>query len=149
MPKESYKILIVDDSPVMQKMTTNIFQNDGYKVFSAWDGQECLQMTKSLQPDAVLMDVILPDADGKDIARQLMEEPGNKEMAIIFTTNTIRLEKDKGNEAFEINGYLCRAFAKPLHYGKVTSAVRKEINRCKNGGQLSPKVQSNQKGGKK
>ncbi len=145
MPKESYKILIVDDSPVMQKMTTKIFQNDGYQVLSAWDGQECLEKVKSRRPDAVLMDVILPDVDGKDIARQLMEEPGNKEMAIIFTTNTLSLKKDKGNEAFRINGYLYRAFAKPLHYGKITSVVRKEINRCKSGGRLSPKIQDGKK----
>ena len=138
-------ILVVDDSPVMQKMTEKFFRNNHYEVYSALSGQECLQMTEKYRPDAILMDVILPDADGRSIAEKLKDDPKTEKTAIIFTTNTVSLKEDKGFESFEINGVIYRAFAKPLHYPKILNVVKKEINRVLQGGELSPRIKERKK----
>jgi len=125
-------ILLVDDNPVAQKMTSTIFVNDGYQVLLAWNGAECLEIAKAQKPDGILMDVIFPDGDGRDFAKQLRADPETKDIPIVFVTNTIDVRDDEGNQTITIGEEICRAFAKPLHYPKLLSTVRKEINRSRN-----------------
>ncbi|HQP09841.1 MAG TPA: response regulator [Candidatus Omnitrophota bacterium] len=138
MTKKKKKILVVDDSPVMQKLTQKKLMNDGFLVFAAYDGKECLTEVKKRLPDLILMDVILPDSNGKEIVRKLKEDPETADIPIVFTTNTLSLEVDDGNQVFEINHVKYRAFAKPLHYRKLLSTIHKEINRSIHGGELPP-----------
>ena len=138
MPKKEKTILVVDDSPVMQKMTEKALVNNGFKVYAAYDGEECLAQAKNKLPDIILMDVILPDGDGKEIVRTLKTDPAVADIPIIFTTNTLSLEADDGHQFFEVDGQKYRAFAKPLHYRKLLSTIHKEINRSIHGGELPP-----------
>lgn len=126
------KILLVDDNPVSQKITSKMFEHDGYEVFLAWDQKECLRIATEQQPHAIIMDIIFPDADGRDIVRRLKEIPALEKTPVIFATNTINVKDDKGDLTIDIDGNVFRAFAKPLHYPKLLSVVRKEINRIYN-----------------
>ena len=138
MTKKKNKILVVDDSPVMQKLTEKKLTNDNFIVYAAYDGAECFSEAKKRIPDLILMDVILPDADGKDMVHKLKIDEETAHIPIIFTTNTLSLEKDDGKQTFEVDGVKYRAFAKPLHYRKLLSAIHKEINRSIHGGELPP-----------
>ncbi len=89
------------------------------------------------------MDVMLPDGDGKKFAQRLREDEQTKDIPIIFATNTLSLEDDKGYEVFDIAGTQYRAFAKALHNKKIISVIRKEMNRAKFGGKLPKKARQN------
>jgi two-component system sensor histidine kinase/response regulator len=136
MSKERKKILLVDDNPVAQKMTAKVFINDGYQVLLAWNEQECLKMAKADKPDAILMDIIFPEGDGREFVKKLKEDQDTKNIPIIFATNTIDIKDDKGDLLISIGEGSYRAFAKPLHYPKLLSTVRKAINRFRNNNQL-------------
>jgi len=138
MTKKSKSILVVDDSPVMQKATEKMLNNNNFTVYQAHSGSECLTQAKNKLPDLILMDVILPDSNGKEIVAQLKSDSQTKNIPIIFTTNTLSLESDDGSQLFEVDGKKYRAFAKPLHYRKLVSTIHKEINRNLYGGQLPP-----------
>ena len=132
MLKQKRKILLVDDNPVAQKMTANVFKNDGYEVFLAWGEKDCLEIAKTQKPDAILMDVIFPDGDGREFVKTLKQDPETCQIPVVFATNTIEMKDDKGNLVIKLGDDIFRAFAKPLHYPKLLSTVRKEINRNKN-----------------
>lgn len=132
MPGKPKKILLVDDNPVAQKVTARVFANDGYQVLLAWDEVECLKITKAEKPDMILMDVIFPDGDGREFVKKLKQDPDTKNIPIVFATNTLDVKDDEGNLLITIGKESYRAFAKPLHYPKLLSTVRKEINRSKN-----------------
>ena len=132
MPKKIKKILLVDDNPVAQKVTARVFDNAGYQVLLAWDEVECLGMAKTEKPDAILMDVIFPEGDGREFVKKLKQDPDTKNIPIVFATNTLNMKDDKGDLIITIGEESFRAFAKPLHYPKVLSTIRKEINRSKN-----------------
>ena len=132
IPKKRKSILLVDDNPIAQKMTEKVFANDGYQVFLAWDRDECLKMAKAKKPDAILMDIIFPDGDGREFVQKLRQDPETKDIPVVFATNTLDVKDDKGNLILIIDEKTYRAFAKPLHYPKLLSTVRKEINRSKN-----------------
>ena len=136
MSKKEKTILVVDDSPVMQRLTQKKLANDNFTVYAAYDGGECLKEAKDKLPNIILMDVILPDSNGKDIVRQLRADSDTSSIPIIFTTNTLSLEDDDGQQLFDIDGEKYRAFAKPLHYRKLLSSIHKEINRSIHGGEL-------------
>jgi len=138
MTKKKKVILVVDDSPVMQKLTERKLLNDNFIVCAAYSGEECLEAVKKRLPDIILMDVILPDVNGKEIVHQLKGSPVTAGIPIIFTTNTLSLEVDDGKQVFEVDNVKYRAFAKPLHYRKLLSAIHKEINRSIHGGELPP-----------
>ena len=132
MSKKIKKILLVDDNPVAQKITAKVFSSDGYEVLLAWSKEECLKIAKAQLPDAILMDVIFPDGDGREFVLELKRLPETRDIPIIFASNIIDLKNDKGDEQIIIANESYRAFAKPLHYPKLLSVVRKEINRSKN-----------------
>ena len=132
MPKKQKKILLVDDNPVAQKITANVFVNDGYQVVLAWDEEECLRKAKAEKPDAILMDVIFPDGDGRDFVKKLKNDPDTKDIPIVFATNTLDVRDDDGDLIITIGKESYRAFAKPLHYPKLLATIRKEINRVRN-----------------
>ncbi|MCK5179320.1 MAG: response regulator [Candidatus Omnitrophica bacterium] len=138
MSKKEKTILVVDDSPVMQKLTEKKLTNNSFTVYAAYDGAECLRVAKSKLPDIILMDVILPDSNGRDIVKQLKSDPDTANIPIVFTTNTLSLEMDDGHQVFKIDDEKYRAFAKPLHYRKLLSTIHKEINRSIHGGDLPP-----------
>ena len=138
MSKKEKTILVVDDSPVMQKLTEKKLMNNNFTVYAAYDGEECLKEAKAKLPDIILMDVILPDSNGKEIVKQLKADSDTAGIPIIFTTNTLSLEVDDGHQVFDVEGEKYRAFAKPLHYRKLLSAIHKEINRSIHGGELPP-----------
>lgn len=132
VPKKPKTILLVDDNPVAQRMTAKVFNNDGYQVILAWNEAECLELTKTRKPDAILMDIIFQDGDGREFVKKLKEDPDTKKIPVVFATNTINVKDDNGDLVINIGKESYRAFAKPLHYPKLLSTVRKEINRSKN-----------------
>lgn len=146
MFKKRKIILIVDDDISMQKITKKLLARNGFETISCLYGEECMERVKVEPPDVILMDVMLPDGDGKEFAKRLKKNKKTKDIPIIFTTSIIDLDDDKGNEVFDINGVLCRAFAKPLHDKKVLSVIRKEINRRKTRGKLPETIRQGQSG---
>lgn len=144
--KSFKKVLVVEDNPVTQDFCKVILKNAGYVTEAAFSAEECLPKAKAFAPDVILMDVILPDGDGKEMARQLQRDPQTRDIPIIFVTNMIAARDDKGYETFEIDGRIYRAFAKPVHGSKLLSVIRKEYNMHRYGGQPTPKLRVYGKG---
>jgi DNA-binding response OmpR family regulator len=69
--KDSGTVLVVEDDPRMQKVLQRIFQQEGYRVVVAGDGQTGLNHFRSDEPVAVVLDLILPVISGRDLCRQL------------------------------------------------------------------------------
>src|ERR1700675_1197252 len=78
--KPNSKILLVDDEPSMLRYIKTLLEVDDYKVEPATTGEEALQrVEKGLQPDLVLLDVLMPGIDGLQTLEQLRQlQPGVK-----------------------------------------------------------------------
>lgn len=67
------KILVVDDEkPIVEILKLNL-QKENYEVYEAYDGEEALLKAKSIQPDLILLDVMLPKMDGFTVCRKIRE----------------------------------------------------------------------------
>lgn len=85
-------ILIVDDTPENLQLLSQIFK-DQYRVKIAHNGQKALNICQSATPpDLVLLDVMMPDMDGFEVARQMREHPDSQMIPIIFVTAMTNLD---------------------------------------------------------
>jgi len=79
-----WKVLLVDDDPVILKLLRVNFEMEGYLVVSATDGQEALQAARAERPDVVLLDVMMPVMDGLDVSRALRAGEATRDLPIIL-----------------------------------------------------------------
>jgi len=71
----SKKILIVDDSAFMRKVLRDIFESAGYTNFlEAGNGKEAVEQWKKERPDAVFLDIIMPEMNGMDVLKEIGSE---------------------------------------------------------------------------
>lgn len=80
MPK---KILVIDDEPMVVKMATDALTARGFHVTSAPNGYEGLIAARELRPDLILLDVVMPDLDGHEVAKRLKKDERTKNIPII------------------------------------------------------------------
>lgn len=126
------KILVIDDNPGMLKVLDKWLKVAGYEVLEAWDGRMGLDLVRHQKPDLVLLDILMPNMDGKEFVRNLQKEKEIRDIPVIFITVCIDLEKDKGHETIEVDGVHYHGFAKPLHNARLLSLIRKTLNRRAN-----------------
>src|SRR5574341_592728 len=72
-PRESHRILVVDDEPRMIRFIRMNLELEGYTVFEAADGVRALQQVRDALPDLVILDVMMPELDGFETLRALRE----------------------------------------------------------------------------
>jgi signal transduction histidine kinase len=79
-------ILIVDDAPSARETLTAMLEPENYQLHFAEDGFQALQMLATLQPDLILLDVMMPGLDGFEVCRRIRSTPKLAEVPIIILT---------------------------------------------------------------
>ena len=80
------KILVIDDTELMVRLTTDILTKHGYEVVSANNGVDGIKMVASEKPDLVLLDVVMPGIDGFEVCKLLRKDESNNLIPIIMLT---------------------------------------------------------------
>jgi signal transduction histidine kinase len=81
------KLLIVDDDPAMTRIFASLFSREGYIVSTAAGGREALSQMKRQKPDALLLDLVMPDVDGFDVLASIAAISALKDVRIIIITS--------------------------------------------------------------
>ncbi len=91
----SKKILVVDDEEDVQVYLGNILKRHNYNVIVSADGRNGLDLAKKELPDLIVLDVMLPDIEGGDVASKLSEDPITRNIPVIFLTALIRKQEEE------------------------------------------------------
>lgn len=86
MELKQRKILIADDEPDILEIISYNLTNEGYQVFTAKDGIEAIEKAKEVQPDLIILDIMMPHKSGVDVCRILRFQPMFESTLIIFLT---------------------------------------------------------------
>ncbi|MDD5606414.1 MAG: response regulator [Candidatus Pacebacteria bacterium] len=81
------KILSIEDDSSLQKTLVDFLKKQNYKVFSASDGLNGLELAKNEKPDIILLDLILPKLEGFSVLEELKSNDLTRNIPIIITTN--------------------------------------------------------------
>src|SRR5690242_7489343 len=79
-------ILVVDDDRANARLLERHLTADGHRVCFARDGIEALEKVQEVQPDDVLMDVLMPTLDGFETCRQLKNKPATRLVPVVLVT---------------------------------------------------------------
>ena len=77
-------VLVVDDEPMLTEMLSMALRLEGWEVYTAGDGFSAVRAGRNVQPDAVVLDVMLPDMDGLEVLRKLRAHA--PEVPVLFLT---------------------------------------------------------------
>ena len=80
------KVLIIDDEAPIRLLCRVNLEAEGMEVVEAPDGPTGLEVVESEQPDAILLDVMMPGLDGWSVAERLLEKEDTREIPIVFLT---------------------------------------------------------------
>ena len=84
MPKQ--RILIIEDERALQDVLAYNFEREGFEVTVSSDGQDGLRRARALEPDAILLDLMLPVIDGLEVCRQLRADAKTRSTRILMLT---------------------------------------------------------------
>ena len=113
----------MDDDPISLKMLKKAFDSNEYFVLSASSGTEALRIVNNDHPDLIILDIVMPDIDGGDVANILRNNPVTRKIPIIFLSSLISKAEEKSSS--RRNGiYL---MAKPFDRDKLMKIVRQQI----------------------
>jgi DNA-binding response OmpR family regulator len=74
-PDISGPILVIDDEPYILRSLSYLLQREGYKVETATNGLEGLQLVRSMQPPLVFLDIMMPHMNGYEVCEQVKQDP--------------------------------------------------------------------------
>lgn len=86
METKGKRILIADDEPDILEIISYNLGKENYEVYTAKDGNEAIERAKQLNPDLIILDVMMPKKTGVEVCQFLRTQPAFKETLIIFLT---------------------------------------------------------------
>jgi DNA-binding response OmpR family regulator len=87
------QVLVADDDPLLRAIVEHKLAAAGYRVAVAADGRAALEQARRLQPQAIVLDAMMPVVDGFEALRRLKAEPGLRDIAVIMLT-AIKRDED-------------------------------------------------------
>ena len=114
-------ILIVDDDRSMRTLLTMAMSEEGYEVAEAQNGEQCLAEFIRLQPDAVLLDAMMPDMDGFTCCERLRQFPGGDMIPILMIT--VLDDRESIERAFSVGA--TDYITKPIHWAVLSQRLRR------------------------
>ncbi|BAY25746.1 response regulator receiver protein [Calothrix sp. NIES-2100] len=120
----SRKILIVDDEEDVRAIATlGLEMSAGWNVFTAQSGAEALNQAAIHQPDVILLDMMMPDMDGRTTLQQLKTNPATSNIPVILVTAKVQ-QSDK--ESFA-DLKVAAVFAKPFRPLRIAEEISKVL----------------------
>ena len=118
----AYSVLVVDDDHKTVELIRLYLERDGYRVSEAYDGCQALDLARRLQPDLVILDLMLPRLDGLDVCRLLRAE--SKLPIIMLTARTTEDDKLIGLD-LGADDYITKPFSPRELMARVRAVLRR------------------------
>lgn len=123
---EKKKILIVEDEHDMRTLLSLHLGTSGYEIFIASDGQEGLDETVSINPDLIILDLMLPRVGGYEVCARLKADKRFSHIPILmFTARVGDIDKCMGLQC-GANDYMCKPFDEDLLLDKVQKLLEED-----------------------
>lgn len=126
MESDVLTVMIVDDSPIIIKKLSGMFQSFGYKVVkSVLDGKEAVESYRELKPDIVTMDITMPEMDGIEATKTIISEFPDAKIVMITSHGQEKMVLD----ALKVGakGYVLKPFQQQKVYETIQRACDKKI----------------------
>lgn len=114
-PLPRARILVVDDTPALLDTVREYLESEGFQVVTCLQSRDALPLARGFEPDAIMLDIVMPEMSGWDVLALLGADPRLKRIPVIICTAFVaqalgRLEDLRGPEASRQIGLLPKPF---------------------------------------
>lgn len=122
------KILLIDDNEDIRNLVTLVVENAGFKVYSAFDGEDGLQKTIELNPDLILLDSMMPRMSGVEFLEQIRKNKDLKinSIPVIMLTSRSSVEDIDQAIDFGATSYVVKPFRLENLVEKILKLLKSE-----------------------
>jgi CheY-like chemotaxis protein len=121
-------VMIVDDDPAIREIFTVILERSGYIVHAAPGGKECLELLKTVQPDLLLLDIMMNPMDGWETLNAIKSSEATRQVPVIMLSAKPPTRSEILEHGSQIEDYIF----KPIELTALSRSVASVINHCKN-----------------
>jgi CheY-like chemotaxis protein len=122
------RVLVVDDEHAIRIVCRVNLVAAGIEVLEAADGETGIELARRERPDLILLDVMMPELDGWDVARTLAADPATRDIPIVFLTARAEMTDRRQAQHLGGVGYIVKPFD-PVDLGDVVEGVLARIER--------------------
>jgi two-component system OmpR family response regulator len=120
-----YTILVVDDSPFIVDVFVTMLERGGYRTVAAYGGDECLEVLKTVNPDLILLDIMMEPMGGWETLERIKENPATKEIPVLMLTAKQLTPAEVQEYGIYIEDYIL----KPITHRELYDAIEHVLNR--------------------
>ncbi len=117
------RVVMIDDDPDMVKAIRGMLKTDGIQVLEAFSGLKGYALVKRELPDAVLLDIMMPDIDGFEVMRKLKLDPETGHIPVIFVSAKAGLEHVRKGLSLGAHGYVTKPFKPDELVAEIRGAI--------------------------
>jgi CheY-like chemotaxis protein len=118
----SKRILIIDDDDMIREIAAASLELLDWQVFTASSGAAGIEQASSLQPDAILLDVMMPKMDGPHTLAALLKQPDTRDIPVVFLTAKVQAKDRNSLGDLGARGVLEKPFD-PLLLGRQVASL--------------------------
>lgn len=107
----SKKIMVVDDEPDTVDLVKLVLETEGFEVITAYSGSECIDKLVKEKPDAVLLDIMMPEMDGWEVFKRIREMYDDLPVAMLTVRNQ-DIDKMLGLHVLKADDYITKPFGR-------------------------------------
>jgi CheY-like chemotaxis protein len=120
---ERREILVVDDDKVTLRTLENILIREGFAVIPLSLGREAVRIAKDRSPALIILDIMMPDMDGGDVASILKNDPETKDIPIIFLSSLVTKREEQSNSRTHGLYFIAKPFEREDLLEKIKSYI--------------------------
>lgn len=117
-----WKLLIVEDDPLMQEAAADYFTGKGWRVTSADNGEDALELLSQNSFHLVLLDVMMPGMNGFSVCREIRK---NSDVPVIFITARVMEEDELNGYSLGADDYVTKPFSLPVLHAKAEALLNR------------------------
>ena len=118
-------ILLIEDDIVLRETTAEILELENYKVVTAADGKRGAEQAKILLPDLIICDIMMPEMDGYDVFKVLLEDEKTKRIPFIFMSAKTEIKDIRKGMDLGADDYLTKPVEEELLLSAIESRLAK------------------------
>jgi two-component system phosphate regulon response regulator PhoB len=84
-------VLVVDDDPLTQRVLKYYLERAGYEILAASAGREAIRIARQHLPKLIILDLMLPDIDGREVLRQMQKTKETKDIPVVLLSGNTDL----------------------------------------------------------
>lgn len=118
-----YKILIIDDDVNIINLLAKRLTQEGFNIISAKDGKHGVELAASQLPDIILLDLLMPEMSGKDVLKEIKNNPSTSLIPVIIVSAVADTEDKIDGLALGANDYI----VKPFRFQEVIARINTQL----------------------